>query len=119
MEHLGIHLDGARSAFQPGERIRGSVQWSVEEPGSQVELRLFWYTQGIGTRDVGVAHIERFETTGSQGSGSFDLEAPEGPYSFEGKLVSVVWALELVVPASQAAERVELVIGPDAHEVKL
>jgi len=114
---LEIHVDG--EAFAPGESLRGSVEWMGDAAPEALELRLLWYTEGRGDRDVGVARSLRFETPSALGSTSFELEAPSGPYSCSGRLVSIRWALEVVKRPDEETARVDLVLAPGRREVDL
>ena len=50
---------------------------------------------------------------------TFSLDLPRGPCSFSGKLVSLIWALELVLQPSGEAGRTRITIGPQGREVNL
>jgi len=119
MNELRIDVDGQRQAFQPGEEVTGTVSWKLEKPPRAVELRLFWFTRGKGTQDASVVERLRFDTTSLDGSHSFRFRLPEAPYSFSGKLISLVWALELLAEPHKEVARVEIIVGPDAQEVTL
>lgn len=115
---LELRVDGG-DAFAPGETLRGTLQWMEEEAPEAVELNLLWYTEGRGDRDVGVARSLRIESPAAIGSSGFEFEAPSGPYSCSGRLVSVRWALEAVLQPGQQTARAELVLAPGAREVDL
>ena len=119
MSHLSVALTDGRSSFRPGEAISGSAAWSLEEAPESVELRLFWHTQGKGDEDVGIAESVVFEAPGRQDKREFKLRAPEGPYSFSGKLVSLLWAVEVVAEPGSLAGRAEITISPTGEEVLL
>ena len=116
---LEIHVDGGREVFAPGETLRGTLQWMGEVPPEALELRLLWYTEGRGDQDVGVARRLRIEAPSSVGSSPFEFEAPSGPYSCSGRLVSIRWALEVVTRPSGDTARAELVMAPAGREVEL
>jgi len=116
---LKIELPGNESHFRPGDRIAGSVQWLADAPPESVELRLFWYTRGEGAQDVKEAHSQSFDSPGQQDSRSFSLEFPLSPYSFSGKLISLVWALELVIRPTGETERLDLTMSPTGEEILL
>jgi hypothetical protein len=116
---LTLHTDEGRTWFRPGEVIRGEASWQLEEEAEAVEIRLFWYTSGKGTRDVEVVDSLRTASAGPSGARSFSLRAPDGPYSFSGTLITLAWAIELVVDPGGATERLDLVIGPRPVEVEL
>ena len=84
-----------------------------------IEIRLFWYTEGKGTRDVGVEGTERVDRPDRNGHRDFSFTAPEGPYSFSGKLISLMWSIELVVLKVGKTERLDIGIGPRPIEVTL
>jgi len=114
-----IHVAGGRDAFAPGETLRGTLQWLSEVPPQTLELRLLWYTEGRGDRDVGVARRLRIETPSAVGSSPFEFELPSGPYSCSGRLVSIRWALEAVTRPGGETARTELVVAPAGREVEL
>ncbi len=100
--------------FSPGEKLRGHARWS--DPGSvgSAELRLFHYTEGKGTQEVEVV-----QTLRQDAPGPFEFQLPQGPYSFSGRLISLAWALELIItPGSQVA-RLDFVLSPTAQEIDL
>src|SRR5262245_43430530 len=87
-------LDG-RTAFEPGQSIEVQARWEFDEPPQAVELRLVWSTRGKGEADLGVAQTVRFENPSASESRQCTLELPESPYSFSGKLISLIWTIEL------------------------
>jgi hypothetical protein len=54
-----IELADGRRAFKPGESVEGRVSWSVDRATS-AEVRLFWYTRGKGTDDIGLVDTMAF-----------------------------------------------------------
>jgi len=119
MTQLRIELAGDRLAFNPGEELVGSVNWSNEQAPRSLELRLFWFTRGKGTEDVGLVENLNFEQPLPQETRSFRLKLPQAPYSCLGTLVSVVWALELIAYPSKAVTRQEIEVGPGRKAVRL
>ena len=115
---LSIEIEEQRTGFRPGETLAGTLRWQLEQPSNSVELRLFWFTEGRGDRDVGIARTLRYEHVGREGSERFELELPEGPYSFSGRLISLRWALELVVDDGPT-ERLAVAIAPGEAEIRL
>jgi hypothetical protein len=112
-----IALDGGRCAFAPGEAIAGTVAWEVGAVPGRAELRLFWRTAGKGTVDIGVVATQAFPEPGLAGRQPFRLVAPAHPPSCSGRLVSIQWALELVVDGA-APVLCDLVLGPDGREIR-
>ena len=106
---IEIKLDGDRTSFKPGEAVEGVVTGG----SGALEARLFWYTEGKGTQDLEVVASQPLDA-----SGRFRLALPAAPYSFSGKLISLIWAVEAVGDPS-ASPRVELLVSPDGAEILL
>jgi len=119
MEPLAIEIQNGANAFLPGETVEGTVSWQLDQPAVTVELRLFWYTQGKGDQDVGVVSTTPFGNPEIQDRRAFRVQLPDGPYSFSGKLISLVWALELVVEPGSRASRTEITVSPTRMEILL
>lgn len=119
MADLSIDTVGKRRRFRPGEDVMGAAAWQLQKEADAVEVRLFWRTEGKGTQDVGVAATQRFDNTGLSEVREFRLKAPPGPYSFSGRLISLIWALEMVVLPGRDAERLDITISPTGQEVTL
>jgi hypothetical protein len=119
MSTLKIATRDNRLSFRPGEEIGGAVAWQLEKPPKAVEVRLFWFTRGKGTSDVKVVQRLRFESPKLEEARLFQFKAPAEPYSFSGKLISLIWALELVVEPGNAAERLEIVVSRGGEEIVL
>ncbi len=119
MDKPSIVLNEDKAAFAPRETIHGTVRWSLDAGVRRLELSLFWYTAGKGTRDVGVIDTRQFDEPGAAGWKDFSFTLPGGPYSFSGKLISLIWALELTwAPGSETVRR-EIGLSPTGHEIVL
>lgn len=116
---LTLHTHEGRTWFRPGEVIEGEASWQLAEEAEAVEIRLFWYTSGKGTRDVEIVDSLLTANAGSSGACLFRLRVPESPYSFSGTLITLSWAIELVMDPRGDTERLDLVIGPRPVEVEL
>jgi hypothetical protein len=116
---IDIRPGGDRDAYAPGETLTGTDSWQLDAPATGVEVRLFWYTRGKGTTDVQVVKAQHFDSAGTTGKRPFRWVLPEEPYSFSGKLISLVWAVEAVVQPGDRSQRLELVVGPAGREVML
>lgn len=119
MTELEIKTRLDKTNFLPGEELAGEVSWLTDSAPGRVELRLFWHTEGKGTRDIEVVETIGFDNAGRQDRRPFQLQLPNSPYSFSGKLISVVWALELVLASTGETERLEIVISPTRAEIAL
>jgi hypothetical protein len=118
MSELQIVLDRT-GGFAPGEELSGRVSWTADREPTDVELRLFWYTSGKGSSDLGIVEALRFDRPQRQDQRAFRFTLPKEPYSFSGKLISLLWALELIVGPNAEAERHDLVMSPTRAEILL
>lgn len=116
---IQIQIDGERSAFRPQEMIGGEISWSLPVAPTQVTLELFWRTRGKGIVDVEVVQSVQVKSPPATGQQRFDLKVPNDPYSFSGKLVSLLWGLRLIIHPSQEQAQVNLTISPTAQEINL
>jgi hypothetical protein len=119
MSALALELRDGRASLRPGEPVTGVARWNLSQAPESLEVRLFWYTEGKGTRDVGTAAVMEVQNPGPSGEETFCFEAPQGPFSFSGRLVSLCWAVELVSEEPDETERVDLVVSPTGEEIRL
>lgn len=117
MNGLEIQIENDQTAFQPGDEIHGKIKWQFENDPETLTLGLFWKTAGRGTQDIGVPCSQTFDNPGLYGEKDFTIKCPEGPYSFSGKLISIIWGLELTGQKGKNAAVIDLTIGPNAREV--
>ena len=111
-------VDG-RTSFRPGEPIDGTVRWQLSKPPKSVELRLFWSTEGRGDQDLQIVEAVPFESPEAQDQRAFRVRAPEGPFSFSGRLITLRWALEAVAEPVNEAASCSLTISPTGEEIRL
>lgn len=121
MHDLSIETSSGRAVFRPGEPIEGTIRWSIDssDRAEAIEIRLVWYTEGKGTRDADVAHRLTLDRPPNHGEQTFRFTAPIGPNSFSGKLITLIWALELVVIPDDHAIQVPITISPTGLELRL
>jgi hypothetical protein len=119
MTALQLALDGDTLSFVPGAQILVTASWNLGVSLKNIELRLFWYTQGKGDSDVHVVQQLAFPNPELQETKRLAIRLPDAPYSFSGKLISLIWAIELVAEKSNEAARLEFVMAPGAREVIL
>ena len=119
MEVIEVDTDGGREACAPGEAVAGTVSWRLDAAPDSVEVRLFWYTRGKGTTDVQIVKAQQFAAPRAAGRKTFRFVLPAEPYSFSGKLISLIWALEAVVQPGERSARRELVVAPGGTEILL
>lgn len=106
-----------RTNWRPGEAVAFSALWALEKKPASVEARLFWFTRGKGTEDVRVVATQAAPSSELAGEHVFRFTLPASPYSFSGKLISLLWAVELI--AGDEVERCEFVLAPEGREVVL
>ncbi len=116
---LVITTSEGGSWYKPGETIKVNTEWYLDDEDDAIEVRLFWHTSGTGTQDVGIMQTRRIDRPERNGNRSFQLRVPRGPYSFSGKLITLSWAIEVVVLPGGETERCDLIIGPQPVEVDL
>lgn len=117
MFQLGLREN--RTTFSPGEELAGAALWEFPEAPSFAEVRLVWSTKGKGSEDAAVVDTISFPSPQPGDTRPFKFELPESPYSFSGKLISLVWAVELVLQPGNHCARCEIVVAPDGKEVIL
>lgn len=118
-DDIRLSIDLETRGVVPGDDIRGVARWTASGPLQAIEVRLAWHTEGKGSSDSGVALEDRLDNPPLVGSHAFALPAPEGPYSFSGKLVSLVWQVGLrAIPSGEVAWE-EVVISPTGREIRL
>ena len=118
MSFCAIKLSHGRNTFAPAEKLTGSVEWNLNKLPESAEVRLFWYTTGKGDQDVSIVE-KRTLIPSMQYQGEFEFVVPEGPFSFSGKLISLVWAIELVCAGADAVARETIVVSPAGKDIQL
>jgi hypothetical protein len=119
VSQLDVELTDGRSVFAPGAIIAGVARWSLDAAPESVEVRLFWYTEGKGDQDVEVVDTAVADSPGLDGELPFSFTAPAAPPSFSGRLISLIWAVELVVEPGSAAARREILLSATGSEIRL
>lgn len=120
MNVIQIETTDGVTSFRPGDTVEGKTFWRFDDPPpTSVELRLFWYTEGKGDQDVGIVESIPYADPAAEDRRSFQLRLPEGPYSFSGKLISLLWAIEVVAQPGDHAGRCEITVSPTGSELRL
>ena len=103
MNDLTVNLH--QSKCSPGQILTGKVTWSSVSEGSEaISIRLIWFTSGKGDRDYQIVDSVDVMLSGASEDVSFEFQLPRRPLGFEGKLISLIWAVEAVVkPSNQSA----------------
>ena len=103
-----IELDSDTARYRPGEAVSGAVEWSFPKAPLTVAVNLRWRAEGKGTPDAGSPITVRFEDIRAADRRAFRLMLPTMPYSFWGRVLSIVWRVELVARDRR--------LGPEAIE---
>jgi hypothetical protein len=118
MTSLRIALAEPLTAFLPGGFVEGDAGWELSDPAESLELKLCWTTDArVGHGDPVDARKETIENPGAEGRRKFRLELPEGPWSFEGKLFSLKWFVELS-QGDHHYGRAEFVLSPTGKPIR-
>ena len=117
MIRLGLREN--KTALRPGETIAGAVLWEFENAPDLAEVRLLWFTRGKGTEDGSIVETVTIDAPPAADTREFSFAAPNGPYSFSGTLIALIWAVEFVAKPGGDFERIEITIAPDAREIVL
>ena len=89
--------------YDPGEWV--TVEYCIEglngERPRALERSALWYTEGKGEEDLGVHSFERFATAETIDrivpEGTFAMQLPTSPLSYEGVIVKIRWCIRLRV----------------------
>ena len=120
MSDVSIELADERDTYRPRETIRGRLRWDLSgQRADTLRLELLWHTEGKGTRDADVVDTLTIEQPPVRGERAFAFTLPAGPYSFSGKLLSVLWELQAIVEPSDEVTQHALVVSPTGREVDL
>lgn len=114
-------LEPSGKSVLPGETLGGEFLWDLDKEPESLVLRLGWWTEGRGDRDEKIVREQTWDAPARIGKERFSLEVPEAVVpSFSGRLVSVVWALQLSARGIRIDDAVEtLTVSPMGREIDL
>lgn len=118
-DQIEVFLDENRTAYRPGDTVRGSVLWALAKDPQTLEVRLFWRTQGKGTSDVAIVATHVVSNPVIAGEEAFTFVLPASPWSFSGKLISVTWGVECVAEPGGQNAQAAFVLAPHGREILL
>lgn len=116
---LTLQIVDGQSHFNPGDDVQVQLGWSAESRPDSIVLSLTWHTEGKGDRDSSVVESITIDVPAQRDSLSLAIGLPDGPYSFSGQLISLIWAVEAVAQPSRESARQQIVVGPGKQEVAL
>ena len=96
MKNLEIILKDKKVDYLPAESVSGKVRWhfETESPGN-LHLKFYWQTSGRSQADTEIVNMLTIQTPELSGSQDFEFKFPYGPPSYEGRLFSLNWFLEV------------------------
>ncbi len=108
-------------AFAPGDLIEGSIQWELSWPVEQMNIALLFESKGKGTPQCEVCDTMELEHLSNRGERRFELATPEWPWSFSGRLLSLVWMVSLTATGhkEEREHSLPVVISPTRSEMDL
>ena len=119
MGSLRITTSDERVAVVPGEEIEVVASWELDAPPDSVEVRLVWETRGKGDTDREIVWGTQVDGPRVVDSRTFTVRLPHGPYSFSGKLISLVWQLEVEARRKLGTAQREIIVSPQGSEIML
>jgi hypothetical protein len=113
-----ITITVERKDLRPFETVSGRVEWRLDAVPKDLELRLCWFTRGRGTEESETVESMSLGDT-ANGAREFSFVLPGEPWSVDGPLISIAWALEVVAKKQGGQALEELVVSPDRKERRL
>lgn len=114
---LDLELTDEAKVYRPGDVVRGIVRWSTAQSPRRLAAQLVWWTEGKGNRDSAVGVRQEWEYPSAEGEKSFELTVPAGPLTYHGRLISILWGLEVVAESPDGSTRAELTISPTGEPI--
>jgi hypothetical protein len=108
----GGECDAGIALYEPGDEIAGTAEIEVDQDVEcrSLWVRLIWHTEGRGDQDVGkIDEIDIFGGRLSPGApvrSDFRFRLPREPWSYAGRYVTIVWAIEITVDVPMARDPV-------------
>jgi hypothetical protein len=109
VRRLDVRLRGGTSEgdllrFAPGDEVTGTAEIVLDSDVrcKQVYVTLKWQTEGRGDGDEAkIAHVHVFPdgqaalSAGVTVTKEFRFTLPDGPWSYSGRYVAIVWVIEI------------------------
>ncbi len=115
MSRLEVRLEEGRSEFRPGAEVKGTAHWNLDAPARRLDLRLCWFTRGLGITEARVIETITVDRPQPDGSQAFRFRLPEAPQSYIGALSSLFWAIELVALPTQECAHAAFAVSAFGH----
>lgn len=101
---------GASAHYEPHQVLQGGVVLRVDRSLNcrHVFVRLVWHTEGRGDRDRGeVAEVDLHQgeiRPGAPLREDFHFRLPEGPWSYAGHYINIIWEVEVSIDVPLARD---------------
>lgn len=107
-----LYIDLDSTKLEPGQKVSGKILWALDKAPKEICLSMGWITEGRGTQDSKIEAEKIWETNEISGEEDFEFTLPPSPYSFEGTLISLNWAIELSLKKGKSEYRLPLTVSP-------
>jgi hypothetical protein len=114
-----LYIDLEPTHYLPGQRIAGKILWALAKPPKELSLTLIWFTEGRGSTDRKLEAEQTWSTEATSGEENFEFTLPASPYSFEGKLISLHWELQLRPKKGKGSCELPILVSPHPHAIEL
>ncbi|NDJ54778.1 MAG: hypothetical protein GYB68_17045 [Chloroflexi bacterium] len=100
---IDIQVSVSESKFKPGDTVSASVSLYANEDvnAKDTTVELIWYTEGKGDRDEGIIESMVIHSgdwsSGQSLSETVGFTLPEGPWSYRGHFITILWAIRVTV----------------------
>jgi hypothetical protein len=115
---LRIELEGAKSAYRPGEKLLGMIRWQHPKPPSELTATLVWYTEGKGDSDSDEVLSQSWAPSGGEGSMRIVWMLPRGPLSHFGSLIRIRWRIEVECYEPDESVSQEIVLSHTGRPIR-
>jgi hypothetical protein len=103
---------------RPGEVVEVLATWDQWDVPRRLVVQLAWWTTGAGSSDAATVWEQEIKAHAAKGEERVAITMPEGPYSFNGALVSLHWKVQIDVD-KQLSRSWEFVLTPDPEPIVL
>ena len=119
MDKISIELKDGKTSYNPGEKIRGKLEWELAQEVPEITINIFWYTEGIGEQDSELAKTEVIKAPLQNDRQNFEIDLPMAPYSYSGQITALKWAIEATAMKDKVKDVKEFSMTPGNREVIL
>ncbi len=114
---LTVELFDGVSTFRPGDRVDGLVSWEFGEKPKWVEVRLYWRTAGKGDEDAVIVEVMKIDEPEAMDAKAFSFVAPDGPFSYRGQLIEIMWGIEAVAYGIKETANADMTLSSTGNAV--